>query len=656
MSSNFENQTRSPEYTTTDDDDDDYKYEYQIRPSLEYTTDDDDNLCFTENKSATYKSSKNPCLDFFFHVVPTTPSEGVISRAESAWAHDPLTTLKLICNLRSVRGSGKSDKERFYMAALWLHKNHPKTLADNVPNIVSFGYFKDLPEILYRLVMCPEVRENEKRDWLAKKTAKGKGAARKMYFLEKKNERKREKKREKKNEKNRRKSVSREERVKANAARMEEEKQKAKALRREKETAKVKKANDMYNSDMNYKYLYDQVCLYFAVCLKSDIDMLNRGDTKKISLAAKWCPSVDSSYDKALLMCESIGKILYPRDSGDMELDGLDDVGYVMRVKNRLRKEVLVPLRRALMLPEVYMSAKEWSLICYERVASVAMKNYTDIFLHRDNKRFREYLENVKSGDAKIAAGALLPHEIIASLNRGSSGVGNVAELQWARMVNDLLNKGKLTNCIAVCDVSGSMSGTPMEVAVALGLLVSELSAEPWKGHVITFSESPELHLIQGRDLKSKTQFIRNMHWGCNTNFQKVFDRMLEVAVNGKLSEDEMVKRVFVFSDMEFDEASSNLWETDYKVIQRKFKSHGYEKVPEIVFWNLRDSRSTPVTADQEGVALLSGFSKNLLTLFLEEGGVIKPEDLPVKTELNPESIMEAAISGDLYQKLVVCD
>ncbi|PWA51499.1 hypothetical protein CTI12_AA466310 [Artemisia annua] len=257
-------------------------------------------------------------------------------------------------------------------------------------------------------------------------------------------------------------------------------------------------------------------------------------------------------------------------------------------------------------------------LMTYERVASIAMKNYTDIFLHRDNERFRSYLEKVKLGDAKISAGALLPHEIISSLQSGSGG-GMVAELQWKRMVNDLLKGGKLTNCIAVCDVSGSMSGTPMDVCVALGLLVSELSEERSHG-------------------------------------KRVFETMLEVAVRYKLSEDDMVKRVFVFSDMEFDQASSSPWETDYEAIQRKFKSHGYVNVPEIVFWNLRDSPATPVTANQKGVALLSGFSKNLLTLFLEGGGVINPEDVPKRSGLNPVEIMEAAISGELYQQLVVCD
>lgn len=47
------------------------------------------------------------------------------------------------------------------------------------------------------------------------------------------------------------------------------------------------------------------------------------------------------------------------------------------------------------------------------------------------------------------------------------------------------------------------------------------------------------------------------------------------------------------------------------------------------------------MVANQKGV---SGFSKNFLTLFMEE------------REFHPEAIMEAAISGEEYQKLVVVD
>ncbi|KAB8111174.1 hypothetical protein EE612_048746, partial [Oryza sativa] len=131
-----------------------------------------------------------------------------------------------------------------------------------------------------------------------------------------------------------------------------------------------------------------------------------------------------------------------------------------------------------------------------------------------------------------------------------------------------------------------------------------------------------------------------------NTNFQAVFDQILRTAVDGRLPPEKMIRTVFVFSDMEFDEASTNHWETDYEAICRKFGSAGYgDAVPQIVFWNLRDSTSTPVTSTQPGVAMVSGFSKNLLKIFLQNDGVV-----------NPEAVMAAAIAGEEYQKLVVFD
>ncbi|PIN10156.1 hypothetical protein CDL12_17256 [Handroanthus impetiginosus] len=619
---------------------------------------------YTENMSATFLSSGNPCLDFFFHVVPDTPPEPLKERLKLSWDHDPLTTLKLICNLRGVRGTGKSDKENFYTAALWLHENHPKTLACNLRLFAQFGYFKDLPEILYRLIEGPEIRMEKKNAWISSK--KGKGRARKFYFSNKKKGKKEKDPKEVEKKRMLRARVPREERVKANMIAVKEEMEKARNLRKMKALEMAERASKRYDEDVKYRILHDHVSALFAELLKSDLQALNSSEIKKISLAAKWCPTVDSSYDKALSLCKSIAKLMFPLESSP-EYESLGEDEYVYRVRNRLRKEVLVPLHQALKLPEVYMSAKEWESVPYDRVASVAMRNYTDIFLHRDNKRFREFLENVKAGNAKITAGALLPHEIIKKNSRGSSGEAIVSELQWKRLVDDFLKKGKLTNCLAVCDVSGSMYGTPMEVAVALGLLVSELSEEPWRGHVITFSQEPQLHLIKGGNLRSKTEFMRGMAVGFNTDFQKVFDRILEVAVNGKLSEDKMIKRLFVFSDMEFDQASASPWETDYMVIQRKFRKKGYKNVPEIVFWNLRDSSATPVTATENGVALVSGFSKNLLTLFLEEGGAIKPQDVSnlahgegvneeSSAEMNPEATMEKAISGELYQELVVYD
>ncbi|KAK2636880.1 hypothetical protein Ddye_031672 [Dipteronia dyeriana] len=602
-------------------------------------------MTFTENGSRTFLSSGNPCLDFFFHVVPNTPAPGIKQRLYSAWAHNPLTTLKLICNLRGVRGTGKSDRDGFYTAALWLHENHPKTLACNVATFADFGYIKDLPELLYRILEGPEVRKIQKSEWMRRKNSGGQRKKKRGHDVRRGSffNVKSRKHRTKSLKKSQIWVVSKQTRIANAKKRNQMEKERARELRKEKKVAMATKVLNRYSHDPEFRFLYERVSDYFAESLKKDVEFLESGDSTKVSLAAKWCPSIDSSFDRVTLICESIAKKVFPRESYP-EYEGIEEAHYAYRVRDRLRKQVLVPLRKVLELPEVYIGDNRWDLIPYNRVASVAMKFYKNKFLKHDQERFSDYIEKVKSGKAKIAAGALLPHEIIESLYDDDGG--QVGELQWKRMVGDLLMKGKLRNCLAVCDVSGSMTGTPMEVSVALGVLVSELSDDPWKGKLITFSASPQLQKVEGNDLWSKTEFVRNMPWGTNTDFQKVFDLILQVAVEGNLKPEQMIKRLFVFSDMEFDEASANPWETDYQAIVRKYTEKGYgSAVPEIVFWNLRDSRATPVAGKQKGVALVSGFSKNLITLFLNNEG-----------DINPELVMEAAISGEEYQKLVVLD
>ncbi|KAF9593775.1 hypothetical protein IFM89_025400 [Coptis chinensis] len=591
---------------------------------------------FTENHSPTYLSTGNPCLDFFFHVVPDTEPETLVQLLDLSWKHNPMTTLKLICQLRGVRGTGKSDKEGFYTAAMWLYKNHPKTLASNVKCFAEFGYFKDLVQILYKVLGGPDNFRQKRKGWQAAECRKV-------------------------NAKIQRESgVPREKRIALEMKRMQIQEELAREIRKAKGITQARKAVEKYISDAEFRFLHDQISQVFADYLVSDLKNFNSG-SGGISLASKWCPSLDSTFDKTTLLCESIARRVFPRESY-AEYEGLEEAHYAYRVRDRLRKEVLVPLHNNLELPEIYMSFNKWNSLPYNRVASIAMRNYKELFLEHDGDRFNEFLNKVKSGEAKIAAGALFPHDIIKSLDDKDGG--QVAELQWKRMVEDLSAKGKLSNCLAICDVSGSMRGMPMDVSVSLGLLISELSEDPWKGKLITFSQNPQLHKIEGDDLSSKTQFIEDMQWDMNTDFQKVFDQILQVAVDGKLSNDEMIKKLFVFSDMEFDEASrpapnyysddsrmqsnSCYWNTDYEVIQRKFEEKGYT-VPQIVFWNLRDSKATPVPSFQPGVALVSGFSKNLIKLFLEE-------DDKIMSPVDPESVLHLAISGPEYEQLVVVD
>ena len=592
----------------------------------------------TENSSPTFVSSGDPCLDFFFHVVPGTPAASVASLLADAWAAEPSTALRLACNLRGVRGTGKSDREGFYAAALWMHGCHPTTLALNAGPVAEFGYLKDLPEILHRIIHGGvSTRTPGKKARLA---ALGGFVVRSRDGSHRRFVHNRPESRPRRKGNAPRGAETREARVAAANERDRKLSADAAVERRKRRAEAAARAVDRYARDPKYRLLHDCTADLFAKLLAEDLQKLADGKLSDISLAAKWCPSLDSCYDRSTLLCEAIARRLFPKGSAPDLPDDLEDAYYAYRVRERLHK-ALVPLRRALKLPEIFISAKAWGDVVYKRVASVAMKNYKDLFVKRDKERFESYLADVKSGKAKIAAGALLPHEILASID--SDGV---ADLQWERMVTDLRALGKLSNCIAVCDVSGSMDGLPMDVCVSLGLLVSELSGEPWHHRVITFSSRPQLHQIPDGTLMEKTNFIRRMEWNMNTDLQAVFDKLLHIAVAGKLTPEQMVKRVFVLSDMEFDLASSRPWETDYEAITRKFTEAGYGAVvPEVVFWNLRDSDSVPVTALQKGVALVSGFSKNMVKVFLDGDGIV-----------TPRGIMDKAISGPEYQKLVVFD
>ncbi|VAI56107.1 unnamed protein product [Triticum turgidum subsp. durum] len=586
----------------------------------------------TKKRSPTFLCSGDPCLDFF-RVLPATPAATVARLLAAAWVADPSTALRLVANLRGVRGSGKSDRESFYAAALWLHA-------------AAFGYLKDLPELLHWIVRGGLSNKAERRTALLATGRRGPfGLGRYRNSLGRTRNFRKRRPRPKVDRAAR--VGTAEERLAAKLRHDRELSAAAAVSRRSKRVGTAATAIRRYRCDPTYRFLHDRTADLFASLLVEDMRKLANDDVRELSLAAKWCPSLGSSYDRSTLLCEAVARRLFPRGSSPELADDLPDEPYAYRARERLRRTALVPLRRALQLPEVFMSARAWESVVYTRVASVAMKNYQAVFLKHDAERFNAYLADVKSSKKRIAAGALLPHQIIESLGEDGDGAGTgVADMQWRRMVDDMRALGKLTNCLAVCDVSGSMSGLPMDVCVALGLLVSELTDDPWSGRVITFSERPEIHLITGDTLSEKVGFMRAMDWGMNTNFQAVFDKILEVAVGAGLPPERMVRRVFVFSDMEFDQASAHPWETDYEAIVRKFSEAGYgSAVPEIVFWNLAYSKAVPVMSGQKGVALVSGFSKNLLKLFLDGGGIV-----------TPRTIMEKAIVGPEYDKLTVFD
>jgi len=173
-----------------------------------------------------------------------------------------------------------------------------------------------------------------------------------------------------------------------------------------------------------------------------------------------------------------------------------------------------------------------------------------------------------------------------------------------------------------------------------------------------------------------------------------VFERLiLPLAIEQKLKREDMVKQVFVFSDMQFDAAEThgNRWTTSFERIKKKFEEAGYE-MPKLIFWNLAGGRAgygqygyeaerdetapKPVTAEEAGVALVSGYSQGQMKMFLENGQFedeieeevvaedVKEEDeddvvdvrKTKKVKMDPLTIVKKAISHPAYSMLDVVD
>ena len=361
---------------------------------------------------------------------------------------------------------------------------------------------------------------------------------------------------------------------------------------------------------------------------KSNLDKIEAGNTSdvKISLLAKWIPSENRHWDFIGFIpggltvqknddCRFYNSLCKEMFMHHKKITKMDEL------KKTLRKNYLVPLRKYLKIVETNITSKDFSSINYEEVPSVAMKKHSQTFCKYDYERFRKYLNDVRCGEKKINSSQVYPHDLVRVYLENETDLNDVVEEQWRVIAGKVHSSGVFNNSLVVCDVSRSMSGTPMEVAIALGILGMN------NRKIITFSETAEIHTVNGDTLRDQVANVRNMRWGMNTNFEAVCDKILNW--------DTAITKVFIFSDMQFDNALNNSNQTHFKRMKQEFEKVG-KKMPTIIFWNLRgDTKDFPVKKNDNGVVLLSGYSPSLLNALLD-GEEVTPINVMLKIINNP--------------------
>jgi hypothetical protein len=355
---------------------------------------------------------------------------------------------------------------------------------------------------------------------------------------------------------------------------------------------------------------------------KEALDLIAKGLADKNGLVAKWMPRPNVSNRQKKIWAAAVRQHM-----------GLSPKEY---------RKLLVENSNTV---EQLMCANEWSAIQYSKLPSKAMSDLMKAFTKHDKERFAAYLESVNKGEAKINAGAVYPYDIVKNLRFGDKSGANT---QWNALPNYL--EGNKERFLPVVDVSGSMSCpagnnpnvTCMDVAISLGLYISERNVGPFKDAFVTFSNNPKLQILNG-NLQERFSQLSRAEWDMSTNVEAVFNLILQKAKSSNVPAEEMPTMILIMSDMEFNSGTrGNFGLSAQQMFEKMYAEAGYN-MPKIVYWNIQaKSDNFPVHFDKNGVALVSGFSPSLLTNLL--GG----------KDLTPMSMMLEVINSERYSVITV--
>ena len=307
---------------------------------------------------------------------------------------------------------------------------------------------------------------------------------------------------------------------------------------------------------------------------------------------------------------------------------------YLGMTHKQYRKTLSI-LRERINVLERLMSAGKWDEIEFDKIPSKAGMIYKNAFARHDieraksEKEVQTYADFAKDTTKKVNAKTLYPYECVEeALKNYYSSIDNTQRLMTNKYWDNLANyfNGATFNGICVADTSGSMHGTPINVAISLALYCAEKAKGPFANHYISFASRPQLIKTDGVDFVDKVRRIYSTNLVDNTNIEAVFDLLLDTAMRNGCKQEDLPRNIIIVSDMEFDSCACPGWgsrgmsftafnhrnaDTLLESIAKKWANYGY-KMPHLVFWNV-DCRNENIPMLGDGpISYVSGFSPSI--------------------------------------------
>ena len=249
-------------------------------------------------------------------------------------------------------------------------------------------------------------------------------------------------------------------------------------------------------------------------------DSANMAAGKPVSLLAKWLPSVNASSERSKTFSEKVRTML-----------GLSEKKY---------RKILSSLRSYIDVLEKRLCKKDYTFD-YSKQPSKALFTYRKAFYRNDKERYMNFMKSVRAGKAALNTSSLYPYDIVRACEDygrkmiDADSFGDrlmLLDTAWRSLT--AFDSGQ--NALAVVDGSGSMYNNirnlrPIDIAVSLGIYFAEHSSGAFANHFITFSETPRLIELKGRDIYEKVNYCKAFREVANTDVAAVFDLILDTAV-----------------------------------------------------------------------------------------------------------------------------
>jgi hypothetical protein len=347
-----------------------------------------------------------------------------------------------------------------------------------------------------------------------------------------------------------------------------------------------------------------------------------------VSLLGKWLKSINTSSKESALLGKKTAKAI-----------GLTEAQY-RRMLSKLRAKIDIVERK--------MTSREWRGINYSAVPSKAMNNYRHAFEKNDTVRFKEFIEKVSNGEAKINSGTLYPYDIMEKILYAGEN-NKVLEEQWKALPNYVEGEN---NMLVMADVSGSMMGRPLATSVGLAIYFGERNKGVFHNKFMTFSARPELVELKGETLYEKAQNAINTQWMMNTDIEAAFRLILDTAVNNSLAQSDLPKALIIISDMEFDMTQRDAYDfmtrttsPAKKYYQQQmsdlYAAKGYT-LPNVIYWNVSARQNTFHAKDEQGVQFASGQSTSVFKSIINN------------VELSAYDMMVETLNDPMYNEVKI--